>query len=263
VALSKGLPDRAFAFNGQVDEVIPFIYAHAGQIIDENGEFTLTDPLTIEAVKWYTELALFHKVMPLPEELEAYAPLEDSNTSIGSVTIGEGEEPAYVMRWLTLANIAEMAAQEGEVAIWATNFSERQGTGGWDWDFEWGFVPWPQDQRDVVIGYPFAYFISADSDHPEGALRWIDFVSKQPPELKGLPARRSVAEDLRAEFSEEIGAEIYDAYIRLLETGKPLDYQMYYRSEQYLGQAMLDILENGEDVKVALSKAQDTLNAEP
>jgi len=84
-----------------------------------------------------------------------------------------------------------------------------------------------------------------------------------PPQLKGLPARRSVAEELREEFAEEIGADVYDTYIRMLETGIPIDYHLYYISERYLGEAMLDILENREDVEAALSNAQDALNGKP
>jgi len=153
VALRKTLPERALTFAGQVDAVVPFIYTHGGQIKDENGEYTLTDPQTMDAVRWYANLALVHNVMPLPTELEAYWPLDDSNISSGSITIGDGDEPESDRRWSSMASMAHMAAQEGEVAIWVTNFSWRQGIGGWDWDFEWGIVPWPRDQREVVIGY--------------------------------------------------------------------------------------------------------------
>ena len=69
-----------------------------------------------------------------------------------------------------------------------------------------------------------------------------------------------MAEDLREEFSEELGSDVYDAYLHLLETGKPIDYQLFSSAERYLGQAIFDILENGENVQIALSKAQETLN---
>ena len=103
------------------------------------------------------------------------------------------------------------------MALWAYYLSDRQGTGGWDWDFDWGIVPWPHDLQETVIGYTFAYFVTGNTPHPKAALRWINFLSQQPPQLKGFPARRSVAQEARRTFEREIGVEAYEACLRTIE----------------------------------------------
>jgi hypothetical protein len=42
-----------------------------------------------------------------------------------------------------------------------------------------------------------------------------------------------------------------------------VDHSLYVIADRYLGQAMLDILENGESVEAALSKAQTALETKP
>jgi ABC-type glycerol-3-phosphate transport system substrate-binding protein len=258
VALRQALPETEMVFGGQVDQAVPFVYAHGGRVEDE-GSYTLTDPLTVEAVRWFADLALVHGVMPLLQQVEAYQPEAREGRIISSVTVGGDEVPEAELRWVMIGGDIEVAAQEGDVALWGFNLSERQGTGGWDWDFDWGVVPWPRDQQSVFIGYPFAYFISGKTPHREAALRWVDFLSRQPPQLKGIPARRSVAEEARRSFEREIGAEAYKACLRTVEEGTPIAHHLYNSAEKYLGQAMLDILGDGRDVEQALSEAQARL----
>ena len=62
---------------------------------------------------------------------------------------------------------------------------------------------------------------------------------------------------------DQIGDEAYDACLAAIERAAPVDHGLYVIAERYLGQAMLDILEDGEDVEAALSKAQTTLEAGP
>lgn len=266
VALRKELPERKMAFGGQVDEVVPFIYAHGGAV-KEGNNYTLTAPRTVEAVRWFAGLALAHQVIPFPEQLEAYQPEPGEGMIVWSfLTTGEGEAPtAEELRWGTIGGNVQMAAQEGDVALWSGQLSDRQGTGGWNWDFGWGIVPWPRDQVEVIFSYTFAYFVSANTPHPEAALRWIDFLSRQPPQLKGIPARRSVAGSVqvRQTFVDQIGDEAYNACLAVIEGATPVDYGLYLVAERYLGQAMLDILEDGEDVETALSKAQTVLETKP
>lgn len=265
VALRKGLPEQAMAFGGQVDEAVPFIYAHGGAV-KRGDDHTLTDPRTVEAVRWYADLALTHGAMPLPVHWEAYQPGPGEGVIVSSVTtVGEGEVPEAEQRWGSIGAMAEMAAQEGDVALWSAPLSERQGTGGWDWDFEWGIAPWPHDQEEIIIPYAFAYFVPASTPYPEAALRWIDFLTQQPPQLKGIPARRSVAESeqVRRAFGSDLGDEAYDACLAGIERAMPVDYFLYYGAEWVLGQALLDVMEDGLEVETALSQAQDALEANP
>jgi ABC-type glycerol-3-phosphate transport system substrate-binding protein len=264
IALRKELPERKMAFGGQVDEVMPFIYAHGGAV-KQGRDYTLTDPRTVEAVRWFAELALLHHVMPLPEQLELYEPEPREGVVSSITTVGEGEVTEAEQRWGVIGAKAGIAAQEGDAAIWSGLLSDRQGTGGWNWDFGWGIVSWPGDQVDVVFSYTFAYFVSANTPHREAALRWIDFLTRQPPQLKGIPARRSVAESdqVHRDFADQIGDEAYDACLAAIERATPVDYRLYLVAERYLGQAMLDILEGGESVEAALSKAQTALANKP
>jgi ABC-type glycerol-3-phosphate transport system substrate-binding protein len=265
IALRKGLSEQDIAFGGQVDEAVPFVYAHGG-LLKRGADFTLTHSHTSEALRWYADLALTHNVMALPARWETYQPEPgEGSISITETTVGEGETPAADRRWGSIAAMAQMAAQEGDVALWSAPLSERQGTGGWDWDFEWGVVPWPRDQVNIVLPYAFAYFIPAATPQPEAALRWIDFLTRQPPQLKGVPVRRSVAESeqVRQALGNAIGAEAYDACRASIEEATPVDYQLYSGAELILGQALLDVLEGGLEVETALSRAQDELGAQP
>jgi len=261
-ALRQALPEQEIAFAGQVDEAAPFIYAHGGAVKKGTG-YALTDPRTVEAVRWFTDLALVYGVMPLPARLELYEPEPRAGSSITIGAGGEGEVAEAQQRWSMIEAKANIAAQEGDAALWAGMLSDRQGTSGWNWDFGWGIVPWPRDQEEVIVSQTLAYFVSANTPHPEAVLRWIDFLTRQPPQLKGIPARRSVAESelVQSAFAEQIGAGAYDACLRAIQEATPVDYAVYSIAERVLGQALLDILENGKDVEAALSEAQAALEA--
>ena len=198
-------------FGGQVDQAVPFIYAHGGAV-KERDDYSLTDLRTVEAVRWFADLALIHDVMPLPERLELYEPDEGGGTTI-ITTGGEGEQAEAEQRWGMIGVKADIAAQEGDAALWAGPLSERQGTGGWNWDF-------------------------GSEGHP------------------GPPLRRRV-------FADQIGDEAYDAGLATIEQATPVDYHLYFVAERYLGQPLLDILENGEEVEATLSRAQAALEVEP
>ena len=68
---------------------------------------------------------------------------------------------------------------------------------------------------------------------------------------------------LPSEFVDQIGDQAYDACLAAIERATPVDHGLYVIADRYLGQAMLDILENGESVETALSEAQTTLEAGP
>ena len=81
----------------------------------------------------------------------------------------------------------------------------------------------------------------------------------------GTPARRSVAEseEVRRASGRDIGAAAYDACRTSIEQATPVDYFSYYGAERVLGQALLDVLEDGLDASTALSQAQNSLEAKP
>jgi hypothetical protein len=71
-----------------------------------------------------------------------------------------------------------------------------------------------------------------------------------------------MSEAVREAFVDQLGAGAYDACLRTIERAKPVDYALYFIAENFLGQALLDILENGVDPETALAAAQAALEAE-
>jgi ABC-type glycerol-3-phosphate transport system substrate-binding protein len=261
VALRQGLPEREMAFAGQVSDLIPFIYAHGGAIKEGSG-YTLTAARTVEAVRWFADLALAYGAVPFPAQLELYEPEPREGVMSSITTTGGGEASKAELRWGMIGAKTGLAADFGDTALWAGELSARGGS-QLPWDFDWGIVPWPRDQKKVVLGRAYAYFVSANTPHPQAALRWINFLTRQPPQLKGIPARRSVAasEQVHQAFENQIGVEAYDACLQAIEEATPVDYFLYRSADLYLGQALLDILENGADVETALAGAQAALEA--
>jgi len=62
---------------------------------------------------------------------------------------------------------------------------------------------------------------------------------------------------------DQIGDQVYYACLAAIERATPVDHGLYVIADRYLGQAMLDILENGESVEAALSRGQTALEAGP
>jgi multiple sugar transport system substrate-binding protein len=68
--------------------------------------------------------------------------------------------------------------------------------------FEVGTLPYPAQEGPFAFGGGEGYIMSAGTQHPEAAWRWLSFLSKQPvtrpfagPDVAGeLPARKSIAE---------------------------------------------------------------------
>src|SRR5690606_1210501 len=93
------------------------------------------------------------------------------------------------------------------------------------------------------------------------ALRWVDYLTRQPPQMDSIPARRSVAtsDTVQQAFTREIGAEAYGNCLAAIEHATPVDFYLYTAAAQSLGQAMLDVLETGQGADVALSAARAKL----
>jgi multiple sugar transport system substrate-binding protein len=169
---------------GELFDAILFVYGHGGRLFDSfqsPSYTTFDDPKTIEAVQWYTDLALKHHVAPTPEQIQKL--FGGSNWR----TVGRG----------VLAS---------KFAMWMGTYSDHGGRGwGIDWPMKWGIAPWPRDEQSLAIGYVRGYFINATSQHPDACWDWITFLSQQP--SAGLvPARKSVAESNA--FREQMGREL-------------------------------------------------------
>jgi ABC-type glycerol-3-phosphate transport system substrate-binding protein len=261
VALRAALPETDFAFAGGVEAAVPFIYAHGGALQDHEWHCTLDDPLTVEALQWYFDLALVHGVMPTLAQVEAYEPELPPNFSvgvgvyiIGNGEVGEGERKVVETEgWL------DLAAQRGDAAMWISPLWEQ---GGWrdvPWAFRWGVAPLPRDVVEMVMFDSYGCYVTLHSQRPQEALRWIQYLTRQRVNIAGIPARRSLAQsaDFRAVLPQEIDGAVLDALLAQMERGRSLPLTpIRARAAYCLGEAMIDVYERGENVEAALQKAQ-------
>jgi ABC-type glycerol-3-phosphate transport system substrate-binding protein len=159
-----------------------FVYQHGGRILDDWRDPTRTtfdDPLTIEALQWYSSLIHEHDVAPTHDQ--AY-----------QAFIGSGS--------------AEYGFLTGRVGMLMGQFFEQGGT-VWmrEWDMNWGMVPLPRDAQAATLAFSFAHAVSAQSAHPEACWQWLVFLSGQMP-ARGVPARQSLAGSKA--YSDQVGADI-------------------------------------------------------
>jgi multiple sugar transport system substrate-binding protein len=169
-----------------------FVEAQAGPLMDGAGQAPaprLDGPQVVEAVHWYTGLALQERVMPNPFE---WLSLRDQRALVGRM-------------W----NVA----QHGQAAMWIEEagawrrYQERENV---------GVVSFPVSPYPGSPWWFEAYVISAESDDPQASWLWVrDLTAHGREEEHGhetylLPARRSVAERAGAwaQWDDEIAAAI-------------------------------------------------------
>jgi ABC-type glycerol-3-phosphate transport system substrate-binding protein len=172
----------ALHYEGQfaVFEPVMFIYQHGGRVFDSlqnPTRATLNEPLNIEAMAWYADLIYAEDIAPMPEEVSR---------------LGR----PYPWR----------AVLDGRFALWSTMYSDRGGQ-RWpqSWEMNWGMVPLPRDRNAATLGMVDGVMISSDSEHPDAAWLWAQFLSEQMPPFR-MPARRSLAES--RVYEDQVGAEV-------------------------------------------------------
>jgi multiple sugar transport system substrate-binding protein len=223
-----------YACLGYLYEPTQWVFSHGGQIFDDMQDPTRTtfdDPLTVEALEWYGDLAREHDVC---------------------ITSGEAGGVDDVFRII----------RAGRVGMWTTGFVAR---GGWDWPdgsnaelrFPWGMVPLPRDRRSSSGTFVAGHAISSQAEHPDAAWKWIAFLSRQVHEYLA-PVRRSVAES--AEFEELVGGEIAAAARAALEDGlllwPPSAFTKFGEELDILRAAVNDILGSRKSAQEAMDWAQ-------
>ncbi len=161
-------------------EPVMFIYQHGGRVFDDlqnPTRVTLNEPLTIEAMEFYASLIFDHQVAPTWD-------------------LGPRLRPS-AYPWAGVI--------QGRYAMWTTMLSDRGGE-NWPraWEMNWGMVPLPHDQAEATLALADGLFISANTQHPDAAWLWIEFLSRQMPPFT-LPARRSLAESIA--YEQQVGME--------------------------------------------------------
>ena len=171
-------------------DFVPFILQHGGALMNDPlrpTHLVLDDPLAAEAVQWYADLGLVHKVMPIVqrEQVDEYSRIP----------------------------MDKLALQQAAMAI-GSPFD--QGEGIIPWNFERGVVPLPRDKAKGTLINARGYYITARTPYPQQAWALIRYLSGSERAATGrVPARRSAA---RSDgVRQQIGPEIVDAVLATLD----------------------------------------------
>jgi multiple sugar transport system substrate-binding protein len=161
-------------------EPLLFIYQHGGQIFDNfqsPTEFTLDEPLNVEAMEFYASLIHTHNV----------APTQEQSTRMGR---------PYPWRPI----------YEQHIAMWEMMLSNRGGFSAQrQLDINWGVVPLPRDAQMVTMASANGLFISSTTDYPDDCWLWVSFLSRKMAPNQ-MPARRSLAES--AAWEQAVGYDV-------------------------------------------------------
>jgi hypothetical protein len=115
----------------------------------------------------------------------------------------------------------------------------------------------PQGPGQVADLLLSAYYISAETEHPDACWAWFKFLSSQVAIAQGVPVRRSAAWSVN--YRQQMGSDVADVYLRTLESSEQvIDLSSFYW-DSYLGQiqkAVIQVL-RGEDVERALNQVQE------
>lgn len=215
-------------------ESTQWVFSHGGRLFDDMQDPTRTtfdDPLTVEALEWWADLA------------------HEYDVCIASVEVGGHDDLFRIIR-------------EGRVGIWSVSYSVRGGRAWPDGSnaplrFAWGIVPLPRDSQFASGAFVLGVAISSQAEHPEAACKWVTFLSRQAREY-AAPVRRSIAES--AEFEELVGADVAAAARATLEDGlvlwSPSAYTRFGDELDTLRMAIRDVLAGRRTVQEAMDRAQ-------
>lgn len=218
-----------WGFIQRIPNALEMIQAQAGPLFSTGDSSTmrsLQNPEIVDALRWYSELFLTHKVTP-------YLPNSD-----------------LLSPYNLIAN--------GAVAMWTDRSTS------WAWrnqDKDIGVIPFPitsPNNHSTPI-YSEALFISAGSQQPQAAWRWLSFLSRQalaaelataPSEIVNVPARRSVAE--ASAFWEKVDPELATALKYALDHSYP----PIFVTDIVFQEAMAEMVEEGKSIEEVLATAE-------
>ena len=246
-------PAVRFAFGSWGAQVTAFIYQNEGSIVDDPvvpTMATLDRPATVEAVRWYVNLALVEGVMPTPADLAAYA------TGVGrQQTIVMAGDEASKAASQAQADL-EQAIADGEVGMWLGRLSDRGGR--WQrWAFRWGIGPLPAGRKAATLASLQACFVTVHAEHFDQALRWADYVTRHPPLHRGLPAHRAAAatDVVQAQLDSKV-EEVLGDLLAGLEEWLLLPESLDGQAARWLQGPLFAVLEGQQTVEGALEAAQ-------
>jgi len=222
-------------------DTFALVYALGGSLVDDIQKPTATtfdDPLTIEAMEFYTKLFLEWGVAPTPEIMRRYYGADD--------------------------NAFFEILRRGNVGMWVFPLSSRGFIRQFgEQNFEVGVAPFPSGQKLFSpIWVDEAFVISAATSHLDESWEWVNFLSHQihPGQV---PARVSLIGT--QEFSDSFGDETSDLVITAMENATPISlwYLMDLGHELEYFSAAVEQMITGESTPAdALITAQERALAE-
>jgi multiple sugar transport system substrate-binding protein len=168
-------------------DLFPFVLQHGGKILDNPLKPTrpvFDDPLAAEAIQWYADLGLVHKVMPIVQQNKVDE-------------LSRFPTDAFALRQAAMV-IGGVGDRGGDIV---------------SWNFAWGVAPLPRDQTGGSWMVVRGHYIAARTEHPQEA--WALVRSLGESGLSLMPARRSVAES--SAFRQQVGPELADAALFTLD----------------------------------------------
>ncbi|MCC7355684.1 MAG: extracellular solute-binding protein [Anaerolineae bacterium] len=169
-----------------------------------------------EALRWYADLVLQHGVMPNPATTDQAA----------------------------LSRIP----YDGAAAMWVGRSGEADNFRAC---CDARVVPFPEAGDAATTLSAWGYFVSAGTSQPQAAWRWVEWLTRQPPDprMHDMPARKSAAQ--KAQYWKSVGAETAAVFQYTLE------HAAHYPGAVHgaLRRAYESVL-RGESVEVATAAAQ-------
>jgi ABC-type glycerol-3-phosphate transport system substrate-binding protein len=210
---------------------LTFIYQRGGRIFDDLENPTRTtfdDPLTIEALDWYTRLIFEYNVAPTPDQV---------GTLFGSGGVRTG-------------------IYRNMVGVWSGMLSDRGGR-SWptEWSMRWGVVQLPRDVDAATLTLVEGYYVSSTAEFPEACWTWISFVSQHIPSRQ-TPVRRSLAES--PDYERQVGSEVAEVVRASMEGALLLspDLAEFEEALGTFGQAFESIVAQRSTPEEAMTWAQ-------
>lgn len=206
--------------------------------------FTFTDPVTIEAVRWYTDLSQMDGIKPvfLIDIIAAFQP----------------DAPPF-----SFPTDRASLIQKELAAMWTRSSNNNFGFElvGTEELANLGAVPLPQNPAgQISLSFQSGYFIAAETQHRQACWQWITFLTTVDAS-SNVPARRSLAES--GAYRQRVGNEIASAQIAAIgrASSSSVSFQWMRPGSQWLYRAIAQIIEEDVPVETALADAQALFDA--
>lgn len=199
-----------------INPALSVLDAQGGRLVDEMREVAvplLDDPHTVAAAQWYVDL----------------------------VRRGIVLDPTNSVDPINLLKKGEIALSVLPSGVWTDDLAHENEA------FKLTALP----GRSRV--YPYGYYISAGTAHPQAAWQWVQFLSREVVPADGLPARPEQAADAPGirRMGEQAAQAVQDTLSRALLPVRPVQIERQFMEavERILG---------GMDAQTALAQAQQT-----